>query len=66
MRYRLVPARGMGEVEHLETDSLEWLGFYADGMHKRLDMPVVVCEAPEGGLVKRLYTVGGQQKGRRR
>jgi hypothetical protein len=62
MRYRLIPTQGQHASEHLETTDAGCLERFAEALHLDLGMPVLVCEAPEGGLTRALFTVGGDPK----
>lgn len=69
MRYRLIPTRGQQPTQHLETDDSEWLNAYANAMATGAGVPVLVCEAPAGGIVRQLSVVGedlNEKKGRAR
>lgn len=70
MLYRLIPTLGINhartEVETLDPRQLQ---HFAEAFAGELGMRVLVCEAPEGGLVRQLYSVGQNPettKGRRR
>jgi hypothetical protein len=62
MRYRLVPARG-GPSWHAE--SYEEAKQEGEEGYALTGVPVLLCEAPIGGLVRHIETIGGKARRRR-
>lgn len=64
MRYRLLPSRDpralMWHEEGLDAARASAQAFHEESATKPEErMPVLLCEAPLGGLVRHLETVGG-------
>lgn len=57
MRYRLITARGRPHSFHIWGDQSEALLAAAE-RYTETQIPVLVCEAPEGGIVRQLCIVG--------
>ena len=56
MRYKLIPTRGRGSF-YIESSSLH-VSRLAEDHWLETGVPVLVVEAPEGGIVRRVGIVG--------
>lgn len=66
MRYRLIPTLGTGHPDTwVETESERELREFAEAFSGDLGIPVSVVQHPKGGLVTRLFTVGGDPNERK-
>jgi translation elongation factor EF-Tu-like GTPase len=66
MRYRLIPTQGRSRPTHIECPSdADALRIAETHTFQHDDQALLVCAAPEGGLVREVGIVGGDPKPRR-
>ena len=60
-RYRLIPGRGLSCQSRFVWGDLQTVRAAAEECARELRMPIVVCEHPEGGYSRHLFTVPGPE-----
>jgi hypothetical protein len=66
MRYRLIPTRGRSQSEYAWGGSEVHAYNAAEVAYARTKVPVLIVEAPEGGIVRQVGIVGQDAKKARR